>query len=97
MKTWSSIDEIKAANKAAGQHFFDDETMEFFDSKIESGVISGRFFITSERFMLDPRRYTVREVIGNDGRVVTASEFNRYETQEDAERAIFALLDFDRF
>ena len=48
-----TIAEIKRENKKAGQHFFDADTMRFFDSRIESSAMRGHeryYFITSEQF-----------------------------------------------
>ncbi len=70
---------IKEANKAAGQHFFDRKTMQFFHSKIATRrPIAGRYFVTSELFdSTSPRLYTIREVLDN-GRVKRVGEFQGY-------------------
>lgn len=61
MKT---LTEFKRAHKANGGYFFTRETMNFFNSKIESGLIAGKYFITSEQFIgytfTEPRKYSVR-------------------------------------
>lgn len=61
-----SIQEIKQANKEAGQFFFSPDTMKFFASKIINQVWDGPngvFFITSEKNGFDdPERvYTIRK------------------------------------
>jgi len=63
---WTATD-IKEANREAGYHFFDRDSMRFFDSKLH-GVYQGEggvFLITSEQHHTsgrsDPRRYTVRK------------------------------------
>lgn len=38
-----------AANFARGHHWYDPDTLEFFGTRFESGLIYGRFFITSEQ------------------------------------------------
>lgn len=64
-------DDIRAIADHAGSHFFDDDTMRFFSSRLLSGVYAPDgyeaeegnrfFFVTSERFGDDaPRHYAVR-------------------------------------
>lgn len=68
------MQDIKQANRDAGFHFFDRDTMRFFDSRILSQVYSGPggvFFVTSERGPAGPRGYTVRQRLEN-GDVTTA-------------------------
>lgn len=60
-------------NDRAGHFFFTYETMEFFQSIIETSCTDRGVFITSEKFDLDPRHYRVR-VFLEDGDVVTVSE-----------------------
>lgn len=58
--------------------------MRFFNSRIESGILKGRFFITSERFDENsPRLFTLREVKSN-GEVKTLGEFQEFSTIQDA-------------
>jgi hypothetical protein len=90
-RTWPSIDAIKRANRQAGSHFFDPSTLRFFDSRVLSGVIGGRYFITSERFhgsdgSVDPRRYTVR-IADDAGRVDTVGDFQEWPTARQARAA----------
>ena len=87
-----SIDEIKKANRLAGQHFFDFDTLRFFDSVVEPYVYQGpggTFFLTSEQFHGSsgsaPRKWTVRQFTP-DGRCKTAegtrfNELNQYEAK----------------
>ncbi len=82
--TYTNLREVLDANDAAGQHFFDADTMEFFNSKLESDLIDGRFFITSERFDFNtPKQYTIRAA-QDDGAIVTLGDFGQYETLDDA-------------
>lgn len=87
MKT---MQDVKAANAAAGHHWFEKSTMEFFNSRIESGLRNGRFFVTSERCPWAdntpepyPRLYSIREAAAN-GTIDTYGEFQGYETLEAA-------------
>lgn len=97
MKVYTTVTQIKAANRAAGQHFFDPDTMRFFRSRMLRGVIGGRFFITSEQYVdsegnADPRRYTVR-VVDDAGHVDTVGEFQAYATPAAARAAARKLAD----
>jgi len=90
-----TISEIKAANKEKGGHYFDPETMRFFNSKTESSVYSGPggvFFITSEQFVgsngiADPRKYSVRRFDPETGDCTTAGKFNEIRFIKDARDA----------
>ena len=83
VKTIKTIAELKAANKANGGHWFDADTMRFFKSRIESRIIAGNRFVTSEQPPSGPRMYSVR-FFREDGSVGTVGEFCRYLTKEDA-------------
>ncbi len=83
-----TIADVRRANKAAGHHFFERDTMRFFASIVERGLYGGRFFVTSERGPVakDTRRYTVREV-SQDGKVSTRGAFQAHRFIEDARAA----------
>lgn len=86
-----TIDEIRAANAAAGFHFFEPATLRFFSSRVGRTVYSGTrgaYFVTSERDTVGgyPRRYTVRRA-DETGRVETVGEFQGYATCAAAKRA----------
>lgn len=79
-----TVAEMRAANAAAGHHFFDRDNMRFFGSRIEGGPYAGRLLITSEQAGPDfPRRYTLR-VIHDDGEAGTVGEFQQYSTLDMA-------------
>lgn len=89
---------VKVANHEAGFHFFEADTMAFFDSQIESTLFGGCLFITSEQFHGStedgPRRYTVRVAMA-DGSVDTLGEFQEFETWDNAMDAIRDELGMD--
>lgn len=90
---YKTITDIKRANRLAGFHFFDQDTMRFFRSRILDGVIGDGYFITSERGC-DPsasRRYTVRYCDAN-GRMHTIGEFMQHATASQARAAARALV-----
>jgi hypothetical protein len=88
------ISEVKAANKAKGHHWFAKGTMEFFASRIESGVIGGRYFVTSEKTGFDDetRAFAVR-VANDDGSIDTVGEFQEHATRDAAVAAAVAAAE----
>jgi hypothetical protein len=92
MTTFFTIEQVRAANEAAGQHWFSPDTMRFFGSRIASEVIRGRFFISTEQ---GPRDSTPRATIRmaeDDGTIETVGEFVAHETPEEARAALDAAL-----
>lgn len=73
-----SVDDLRAIVDATGSHYFDRDTMRFFDSRLLEGVWAGKsnrqeagvstlpgnryVFVTSERPPWGERRYSVRVV-----------------------------------
>jgi len=92
------IEEIKYLNRKAGQHFFDENTMRFFRSRIESELIEDKFFVTSEKFVSstgekEPRKFSVREFNKETGSVNTIGEFQEFKTKV---RAYNTIIDMRR-
>lgn len=87
---YKTISEVRAANKAAGNFFFDRGTMRFFKSRIHGGLRDGRFFITSEQDDNGPRLYSIREVKPG-GRIDTVGGFGDYRHLEDTRDAVDRL------
>jgi len=85
---YQSIDEIRRANRAAGQHWFEPGAMGFFATRIEGELHGGRYFVTSEEFVASDgssggRRYSVR-FAGPDGAVHTVGDFQAHGTADEA-------------
>lgn len=60
--TWT-INDIKAAVRATGSHWFDPDTMRFFGTRVSETVYQGSggvYFVTSEKPPHGPRQCTVR-------------------------------------
>lgn len=89
MRTYKTITEIKRHNKEIGRHFFDRDAMICFNSKIESGVIRGRYFITSEIDLMNEKKYSVRMCI--DGRIEDVGGYHYWNTKQGAEGFIKEL------
>lgn len=84
--------DVKATNKANGNHFFDPGTMDYWHSKIETGVIGGRYFITSENQFHDdqPREFRVRRVIDGGKCIETVS--GPHDSLDEAKAALLKGL-----
>jgi hypothetical protein len=81
---YNTIAAIKRANKASGQYWFSPSTMRFFNSEIETNVLYGRYFITSERMNLDmPKQYSIR-CVEEDCGIDTIGKRGEFSTKNDA-------------
>lgn len=69
-KRFNSLADVKALNASAGYNWFSDETMKWWKSSVESTLIKGKFFITSEDDWRGNRVYAVREAM-EDGNIET--------------------------
>jgi hypothetical protein len=82
--TYHTITAIRKANKDAGGCWFGPGEMRFFNTRIASPVLGGRYFVTSEKCHDDdPRRFTVR-MAEDDGNIRTVSDFQQFETLTQA-------------
>lgn len=92
--TFQNLDDVIEKNHAAGKHFFTPGAISYFAQRIESELIAGRYFITSECAstwtMNAPRMYTIREALP-DGSISTLGTFMKYKTKVQA-RATIAKL-----
>lgn len=101
---FKTMAEIKSANLRINHHWFDKGAMRFFDTRIETGVIKGKYFITSEQYhdsgchgwscnrngSCGPRLYTIR-IAFSDGSVDTIGDFQQFATKRDARKTINRL------
>lgn len=70
-RSFYTLAEIKAFNKAKGNHFFDLETLKFFNSLIHPNIYGGNVFITSEQYSDEtPREWRLRKIL-DDGSIET--------------------------
>lgn len=82
-----TISELRALAKENGSHWFDASSMRFFGTKIESDVVRGNYFVTSEQPPHGPRKFTLRS-FDNEARIGTIGEFCSFPTKRDAIAAI---------
>ena len=88
MANVSIVFQLKRIAENNGSHFFDKDTMRFFQSRIHDVVYGGCVFVTSEkqrsyRGHTYPRLYTVR-YMDNKGSVHTIGEFQGFDTRSKA-------------
>lgn len=89
-----TVGELIAYANEAGSPFFSPETMRFFRSRVVDGIISGQYFVTSEKREGERRLYTVRRfTVAEDGsvRFDTVGEFGRWRTADRAKREAWTL------
>jgi hypothetical protein len=73
-------------------YFFSPGAMAYFKSRLpETALRNGDrvFFWTSEQFMDEPRRWTLRRLSLVTGDVTTIGEFQAYSTAAQAKQAVF--------
>jgi hypothetical protein len=86
------LQDVIEDNQKAGYHFFDKETMSFFHSRIETGLLRNKYFITSEMsgWQSTERAYTIRKAEA-DGSIKTIGEFRQYKKLEDATDEVYNI------
>lgn len=104
-KPYYSLDDMRESSRKADYHFFDRETMRFFNSRVEevthvtAHTKTRVLFITSEsygRYDTEPPRFTVREFFPATGKVNTIGEFMQYSTLDAAKTAILDIFQEER-
>lgn len=78
-----SILDIIRLHQQSGGHFFDKETMRFFQTQCYPEVF-GNYFITSEVSPDSEMRYTIRLFHESDSTIDTVGEFFHYSHLSDA-------------
>lgn len=86
-----TMSDVRTYNAANGEYFFSRDTMRFFASRVESSLLRGNYFITSEKRCFDDYRrvYSVRLVL-DSFRIENAID-KKFHTIEDARAAVRAL------
>lgn len=92
-KTWASVAEVADANRRAGHHFFDPDTIKFFSSRIETDIVGERLFIPSEQDETGfgklgkawdgERRFTIR-IAEDNGQVHTIGQSGFFREAQQA-------------
>ena len=93
----STMLRVRLSNIENGHHFFDPEIMAHFGTRIESRLLEGGLFITSERDgyhrpayereerpLSETRYYTIRKFNPSTGEITDASAMGEFSSREDA-------------
>lgn len=83
----TTIAQLKSLNARNGGCWFEPSSMRFFGTRIESEIIRGKFFITSEQPPYGSRKYSLRS-FDEEGDVNTVGEFCTFNSKADALAAI---------
>ena len=84
----TTMQDVMKLNRSIGHHFFDEDTMRFFNSRIETDLLNDKFFVTSEQGPHVARAFTVRRV-NDDGTIGSiGAGFMGYVTRDEAIQAI---------
>lgn len=91
-----SMDEIREASDSTWGHWFDADTMRFFETRLSFRVYAtpyGTYFVSSELMPgWESRRYSLR-FCALDGRIWTVGEFGEYPNRAAAHKAARRYLD----
>lgn len=88
MRNYQTMAQVKRDHKASGGHFFDRSAMSFFNSKIETPLVGGKYFVTSERYGDEAPQFTVRYVHGEHATIDSLGDFQQHKTLAEALSAI---------
>lgn len=96
---FKTIADVKRRNDSSGKHWFSTSSMRFFRSAVESKLLHGRYFVSSEQFVdsegsADPRLYTVR-FVDDEASIETIGDFQGHPTLAAALSAIAALVEVE--
>lgn len=86
MAHFATMRDLRKASADNGYHFFSKGAMRFFDSRVSSRL-HGDYFVTSEAYRPGERKYTVRVVEDETGRVGDHSLFQAYDSLSGATAA----------
>jgi len=96
MAEYKTIEDVKAADKAAGRFFFEPHSMRFWGARVSSRihpVANGAYFVTSETDIEgNDRRYSVR-FINESGKISTVGEFRQHAALRQAHAVAKGLAD----
>lgn len=88
---FKSMAELRKKSLSSGNHFFSPANMKFFSSKVETSLIAGRYFITSDRNHRNEKAFTIR-MAKDDASILTVGSFGQFKTKEDAKNYLKKLI-----
>jgi len=89
---FNTIADVRTANRKLGRHFFDRETMRFFNSKVYPYVYGGSFFITRERYDFGMKEEFAVRYARRDGSIVTVERGHALESAKKMASAFGRMI-----
>lgn len=87
---------IKAKNYESGQHWFSNDTMRFFGSKVPQDAYkkgdTAYFISTEDNFDRTEKRYTIRKANLKTGEIDSIGEFGQFKSKSDAQKELNKIL-----
>ena len=84
-----NMDDVIRSHKEAGLHFFDEDTMIFFGSKVVSELLPGDIFITEEdNYDRSEKMYTIRRFDCETADIKDISRFGAFKTLKEAKEFV---------
>lgn len=90
--SYVTLEEFKRHNESIGNHWFSEDTMRFFDSRVETWDGNTGLFITSEVNPSGVKAYSIRRADFETGRVSTVGVFHSYKTLKKAQDALTEII-----
>lgn len=88
-----NITQVKAANKAGGYFWFSPDTVRFFNSRVESRVKGGHYWVESIQGDADwPRQYRIA-IVDDDGSIRWRADADHTPVEYRSKRAALTALD----
>ena len=95
-KTFQDIDDLRRYSQKMGCDFFEKTTSDYQCTRIETYLIAGEYFITSELTSGDPsgrsRRCTIRRGTPQ-GQIETVGNDQEYDSIQQAQQALMKQLE----
>jgi hypothetical protein len=92
---FEDIDQLRHANQSTGQGFFEKSGQDHACTRIETYLLGHLYFVTSELLADDPtgrdRRYSIRRA-NPDATIETVGQYQAYDSINQAQKAIYQLL-----
>jgi len=94
-ENFENIDQLRLANQAQGQGFFEKTGQDHACTRVETYLLGHLYFVTSELLPDDAttrdRRYTIRRA-NPDATIETVGEYQAYNSILQAQKFIYQLL-----
>lgn len=89
------IYDVERKNVKAGNYWFSPDSMRFFKSRTgDTAYVKGNkaYFVSSEKYEREPRKYSVRVSDLKTGSVNTVGEFQQFSSSSGAKNKILKIL-----